>query len=62
MGGVLLGVLLLFAIIRAGCSYDVAREVARADGFAVENYDSALRSHVYHYREQSHCRALAELH
>ena len=51
LGSILLSALFLFAIIRAGCSYDVAREVARADGFAVENYDSALRPHVYHYSE-----------
>ena len=43
MGGVLLGALFLFALIRAGCSYGGEREALQADGFAVENYDSALR-------------------
>ena len=51
LGGVLLGVLFLFALIRAGCSYGDEKAVVQADGFAVENYDSALRPHVYHYRE-----------
>ena len=51
LGGVLLGVLFLFALIRAGCSYGDEKAVVQTDGFAVENYDSALRPHVYHYRE-----------
>ena len=51
LGGVLLVVLFLFALVRAGCSYGDEKAAVQADGFAVENYDSALRPHVYHYRK-----------
>ena len=46
----MVGLTMFFSsLIYTGCLYVPAAHAASEDGVAVENYDSSLRAHVYHY-------------
>ena len=57
--GFLLSGFFLLSLIYAGCNYAPTKRRAAVGGFDVENYDSALRPHVYHY--DSHPRRIVAL-
>ena len=51
LAGVFVGTLFFLALIWAGCSYEPRGKTAQEGGFCIENYDSSLHPHVYHYVE-----------
>ena len=51
LAGAFVGTLFFLALIWTGCSYEPRGKTAQEGGFCIENYDSSLHPHVYHYRE-----------